>query len=98
MTHPMTPEQIAEGRRTIASLLRLEKAWCRRHRCGWCDASLLASHCYALSGKYTLGVVEGVRDREETINLGEPCNMDEVRAKALAQYKPRPRHPLGDPA
>ena len=42
-----------------------------------------------MSGEYALPVVEGVRDQEEIVQLGPPCNMDEKRAKALAHYMPR---------
>lgn len=75
--------------RPISSLTKLEKAWLRRRVCGFCEASLLGSSCCAYSGEHVLPVVEGVRDAEETVDLGPPCNMDEQREKALAHYKPR---------
>lgn len=75
--------------RPVASLTRLEKAWLRVRVCGFCEARLLGSSCYAMRGEYVLPIVEGVRDREETIDLGEPCNMDKLRARALLSYKPR---------
>jgi len=87
----MTPieETIAPEKRTVASLSRLEKAWLRVRYCGFCDARLLGSSCYALSGMYELPVVAGVRDRPEMVDLGPGCDMDEKRAQALKSYRPR---------
>jgi hypothetical protein len=78
-------------KRTMASLSRLERAWIGRRGCGFCDAPLSGSRCYAPSGSYVLPVIEGVRDKEELIDLGPPCNLDERRAAALKHYKPRAR-------
>lgn len=75
--------------RTIESLTRLERQWLKRRRCSVCEAPALGQHCYALSGTYTLPIVDGVRDQEEEIDLGPPCNMDERRGEALKQYNPR---------
>lgn len=88
----MTPELEAlagQEARTIASLSKLERAWLKRRFCGWCEAPALGSHCYAQSGNHVLPVIEGVRDKPETIDLGPPCDMDQRRAEALELYKPR---------
>jgi hypothetical protein len=82
-------------RRTLASLTRLERQWCKRRYCGFCDAPLLGSHCYAYSGEYELPVVEGVRDKPEIVDLGPPCDMDIARAAALKHYVPRPTRQRG---
>lgn len=79
---------LAESR-PVASLSRLEKAWLRRRYCGWCEAWALSARCGAQHGKHILPIIEGVRDQEEIVDLGPPCDMDERRAKALQQYKPR---------
>lgn len=76
-------------RRTLASLTKLERAWLRRRVCGFCEAKLVGTMCYAHSGLHTLPIIEGVRDKEEVVDLGPPCDMDVQRAKALATYKPR---------
>lgn len=70
-------------------LTKLQRAFLKRRVCGFCEVSLLASHCGALSGEYALPIIEGVRDQEEVVDLGPPCNMAERRASALAAYKPR---------
>lgn len=75
--------------RTVASLSKQERQWCRRRYCGFCEASLLGSMCYAQSGEHTLPIIEGVRDQEEVIDLGPACDMDKRRGQALAAYKPR---------
>ena len=75
--------------RSVASLSRLEKRWLRERYCGFCEAPMLGSRCYALSGDYELPVIEGVRDKPEIVDLGPPCNMDERRAHALMQYRAR---------
>lgn len=84
----MSREQ-TRPKRTIASLTRLEKQWLKRRYCGFCDASALGSMCYAYSGEYALPIVDGVRDKEEVVDLGPPCDMDERRAHWLTFYKPR---------
>jgi hypothetical protein len=76
--------------RTLESLTRLEKRWLKGRFCRFCDAPCLGSLCYAYSGEYVLPVIDGVRDKEETVDLGPACNMDEMRASWLAHYKPRP--------
>lgn len=75
--------------RTVASLTRLERKWLNRRHCGFCEAPLIGAHCYAHSGEHVLPIIEGVRDAEEVVDLGPPCNMDERRADALSRYKPR---------
>lgn len=75
--------------RTVASLSRLERQWLRRRFCGFCEISALSSSCGAASGIHTLPIIEGVRDQEEEVDLGPPCDMDEGRAAALRLYKPR---------
>jgi hypothetical protein len=75
--------------RPVASLTRLEKAWLKQRYCGFCEAPLLGSLCYAHSGEYELPVIEGVRDKPEIVDLGPKCNMDERRVKALGHYRPR---------
>lgn len=75
--------------RTIASLTRLEKNWLRNKHCGFCETSCLGDTCFAYSGSHVLPVIEGVRDQEEVVDLGPPCNMDEKRAGWLKSYKPR---------
>ena len=77
--------------RPMESLSRLERKWIKRHYCGWCEIRLSASSCGAMCGPYALPVVEGVRGREEVVDLGKPCDMDVRRAVALTHYKPRPR-------
>lgn len=79
--------------RPVQSLTRLERKWLKRRYCGFCEASLMGKSCFALSGEYALPVIEGVRDQEEIVNLGPPCDMDMKRAQALTFYKPRPRLP-----
>jgi len=76
--------------RTVESLTRLEKAWLKRRLCGWCEVNLLGKNCYAMTGKYILSPIKGVREKEEVMDLGKPCNMDEQRAEALKHYRPRP--------
>lgn len=83
-----SPSTLVE-RRPVASLTRLEKAWLRRRQCGFCEAPMLGSLCYALEGPYALPVIDGVRESEEIINLPPKCDMDERRAAALKQYKAR---------
>lgn len=78
--------------RTLESLTRLERKWLSRRYCGWCEQSALAKRCGAMCGPYTLPVIEGVRDQEEVVNLGDPCDMDERREHALKSYKPRTPH------
>lgn len=75
--------------RTLDSLTRLGRRWLSSRFCGFCEASCLGRDCGALSGKYALPIIEGVRDEEEVIDLGPPCNMDARRAKWLTSYKPR---------
>lgn len=75
--------------RTVESLTRLEKAWLKRRLCGWCEVNLLGKNCYAMTGKYILSPIKGVLEKEEVMDLGKPCNMDEQRAEALKHYKPR---------
>jgi hypothetical protein len=84
------PEPAESPRRTVESLSRLERQWCKRRYCGFCEAPLLGSLCYAHSGEYELPVIEGVRDKPEIVDLGPPCDMDAARARALEHYKPRP--------
>ncbi len=76
--------------RTTASLSRLEKLWLKRRVCGFCEIGLLSRSCGGYSGPHTLPIIEGVRDEEEVVDLGPPCNMDEKRAAALRHYRPRP--------
>ena len=73
----------------VKNLTRLERRWLKSRICGFCEISLMSRCCGAHSGLYTLPVIEGVRDKEEIVDLGPPCDMDERRAHALAQYKPR---------
>lgn len=84
--------------RPVSSLTRLEKQWCKRRHCGFCEASLLGQQCYAMSGKYVLPAMQGVRSRAKTIELGPPCNMDQRRAQALQHYKPRAKAHLNEGA
>ena len=86
---PMSATYPNEVGRTVASLTRLEKAWCRRRFCGFCEAPLLGSCCYAYSGEYELPAIDGVRDTPEVVNLGPACDMDKRRAVALTHYRPR---------
>ena len=88
MTSPQAEGRVAVGR-SVASLDRFERAWCKRRYCGFCAAPLLGSVCYAHSGEHTLPVIEGVRDEEEVVDLGPPCDMDERRGLALLHYRPR---------
>lgn len=57
--------------------------------CGFCEVRLLGSFCGGYSGEHVLPVIAGVRDKEEVVDLGPPCDMDERRAHALQHYKPR---------
>jgi len=86
---PDLPQDDSACKRTVASLTRLERKWLKVRHCSFCEAPMLGSYCYAYSGEHVLPIIEGVRDAEETINLGPPCNMDERRAHALTHYRPR---------
>lgn len=86
----MTTGRAAEiAGRTVESLSRLERQWMKRRICGFCEVYLTGNRCGALSGLYTLPVIEGVRDKEEVVDLGPPCDMDQRRAHALQNYHPR---------
>ena len=100
--HYHSPEEVAEHDeteawvedslqrfRTLESLTRLERNWLKRRFCGFCETSCLAKRCGAMSGPHVLPPVEGVRDKPETVDLGQPCDMDIRRSVWLASYKPR---------
>ena len=74
----------------------LARRWIKSRICGFCEVYLTAKHCGAPHGLYTMPIIKGVRDKEEVVDLGPPCNMDERRAAALATYKPR-RLNTGEP-
>jgi hypothetical protein len=86
----------AVAKRDLASLTKLERQWLKGRMCGFCEANMLGSSCYAHSGEWTLSPLEGVRDKEEVIDLGPPCDMDERRAQALTFYRPRQAAHLTD--
>ena len=75
--------------RTMESLSKLERRYIRRRVCGFCEVNLSSYRCGGYHGPHTLPIIEGVRNEEETVDLGPPCNMDEKRAMALQYYKPR---------